>query len=45
MSSEIAAETHPPSNDAVSTPRRRSHREWWRDAVVHEVYPRSFMDS
>lgn len=22
-----------------------SHREWWRDAVVHQIYPRSFADA
>jgi len=37
----------PPSPQAqepvVST--GEGHREWWRDAVVYEVYPRSFLDT
>jgi alpha-glucosidase len=24
---------------------RESHRPWWRDAVVYQIYPRSFADS
>ncbi|WP_323369046.1 glycoside hydrolase family 13 protein [Streptomyces alkaliterrae] len=28
----------------TATARRHTRREWWRDAVVYQVYPRSFAD-
>ncbi len=33
------------ASEASVTPGRSSERSWWRDAVVYEVYPRSFLDT
>ena len=33
----------PTTDAAVATVARR--RDWWRDAVIYQVYPRSFADS
>lgn len=35
--------TAPAENSAVVTVAKR--RDWWRDAVIYQVYPRSFADS
>ncbi|MBV6700334.1 glycoside hydrolase family 13 protein [Kitasatospora aureofaciens] len=41
-----------PDRDAVTLPRARSHaptipaaRAWWRDAVIYQIYVRSFRDT
>ncbi|MGW3040160.1 glycoside hydrolase family 13 protein [Kitasatospora sp. NPDC001159] len=41
-----------PDGDAVTLPRARSHapaapaaRAWWRDAVIYQIYVRSFRDT
>lgn len=41
MSQQHSADTAPTS--AVATVAQRS--DWWRDAVIYQVYPRSFADS
>ncbi|WP_431044777.1 glycoside hydrolase family 13 protein [Streptomyces sp. P1-3] len=34
-----------PAVDTATTPERRGGgRDWWRDAVIYQVYPRSFAD-
>ncbi len=44
MSQHSAAPAPTPTTDsAVATVARR--RDWWRDAVIYQVYPRSFADS
>jgi alpha-glucosidase len=30
---------------AVKTASRQSERDWWQNAVIYEIYPRSFQDS
>ncbi|MGW6525240.1 glycoside hydrolase family 13 protein [Streptomyces sp. NPDC054962] len=42
MSQQPAAPA-PTSTSAVATVAKR--RDWWRDAVIYQVYPRSFADS
>lgn len=42
MSQQPAAPAPTPTS-AVATVARR--RDWWRDAVIYQVYPRSFADS
>jgi alpha-glucosidase len=39
-----AAPADTPSTDAAAA-RAAEHRDWWRDAVIYQVYPRSFADS
>ncbi|MFI2435675.1 glycoside hydrolase family 13 protein [Streptomyces sp. NPDC018693] len=43
MSQQHTAATDPAPNSAVATVAKR--RDWWRDAVIYQVYPRSFADS
>ncbi|MFE9437901.1 glycoside hydrolase family 13 protein [Streptomyces sp. NPDC006602] len=44
MSQQHSADPAPtPSEAAVATVVKR--RDWWRDAVIYQVYPRSFADS
>ncbi|MEU3779042.1 glycoside hydrolase family 13 protein [Streptomyces sp900129855] len=43
MSQQPSAAPAPTSTAAVATVAKR--RDWWRDAVIYQVYPRSFADS
>ncbi|MGY4737118.1 glycoside hydrolase family 13 protein [Streptomyces sp. ATMOS53] len=43
MSQQPSAAPAPTSTAAVTTVAKR--RDWWRDAVIYQVYPRSFADS
>ena len=35
----------PPSTNSSSATTKSSGQEWWRHAVIYEIYPRSFQDS
>ncbi|WNZ12179.1 glycoside hydrolase family 13 protein [Streptomyces sp. 11x1] len=41
MSQQHSAADPAPTSDVATAPRR----DWWRDAVIYQVYPRSFADS
>jgi alpha-glucosidase len=43
MSQQPSAAPAPTPASAVATVAKR--RDWWRDAVIYQVYPRSFADS
>ncbi|MFI5792054.1 glycoside hydrolase family 13 protein [Streptomyces sp. NPDC051677] len=43
MSQQPSAAPAPTPTSAVATVAKR--RDWWRDAVIYQVYPRSFADS
>ena len=32
-------------DDSRTTPDSAERRPWWKDAVVYQIYPRSFLDS
>jgi alpha-glucosidase len=45
MSQQHSAATAPTTRPASAVATVAQHRDWWRDAVIYQVYPRSFADS
>ncbi|MDR3724961.1 MAG: alpha-glucosidase [Terracidiphilus sp.] len=39
------AKPSPKAHTAAPVPAQASEREWWKNAVIYEIYPRSFQDS
>ena len=40
-----ATESKPNGPHAAASGRAESERDWWKNAVIYEIYPRSFQDS
>ncbi len=41
----LSATTHQAPAQAATNPSATSEQDWWKNAVIYEIYPRSFQDS